>query len=56
MNELRQTLEILLTFAELGVGGGGGVKGLKEISSSGATSGFSENIHSKSICFSKKEK
>ncbi len=42
---LVQTLGILLTFTELGVGGGG-VTGLKEISSSGLTSGFSENMHS----------
>lgn len=42
------TLGILLTFTELGVGGGG-VTGLKEISSSGQTSGFSENMHSRSI-------
>lgn len=44
-----QTLGILLTFIEVGVGGGG-VTGLREISSSGATSGFSENILSRSIC------
>ncbi len=49
---LVQTLGILLTFTELGVGGGG-VTGLKEISSSGLTSGFSENMHSKSICYEK---
>lgn len=49
---LVQTLGILLTFTELGVGGGG-VTGLNEISSSGLTSGFSENMHSKSICYEK---
>lgn len=48
-----QTLGILLTFIEVGVGGGG-VIGLREISSSGATSEFSENIHSRSICLKRK--
>lgn len=46
-----QTFAILLTLAEVGVGGGGGVSGLTAISSSGAMSGFSANILSKSICY-----
>lgn len=43
------TFAILLTFTHVGVGGGG-VSGLGAISSSGATSGLSANILSKSIC------
>lgn len=46
------TLAILLIFTHVGVGGGG-VSGLGEISSSGATSGLSANILSKSICLEK---
>lgn len=43
------TFAILLTFTHAGVGGGG-VSGLGAISSSGATSGLSANMLSKSIC------
>lgn len=46
------TFAILLIFTHVGVGGGG-VSGLGEISSSGATSGLSANILSKSICLEK---
>lgn len=45
---------ILLTFTHVGVGGGG-VSGLGAISSSGATSGLSANILSKSICSHKED-
>lgn len=48
--EVMHTFAILLIFTHVGVGGGG-VSGLGEISSSGATSGLSANILSKSICF-----
>lgn len=44
-----QTFAILLTFTHVGVGGGG-VSGLGATSSSGATSGLSANILSRSIC------
>lgn len=46
---LALTFAILLTLTHVGVGGGG-VSGLGAISSSGATSGLSANILSKSIC------
>lgn len=49
------TFAILLIFTHVGVGGGG-VSGLGEISSSGATSGFSANILSKSICQEERKK
>lgn len=48
MTSARLTFAILLTFAN-GVGAGG-VSGLGAISSSGATSGLSAKILSKSIC------
>lgn len=49
LGRLVLTFAILLTFTHVGVGGGG-VSGLGAISSSGATSGLSANILSKSIC------
>lgn len=53
--KVMHTFAILLIFTHVGVGGGG-VSGLGEISSSGATSGLSANILSKSICREKNKR